>query len=138
MSAKWWRSTLHYFTLILDFSFPLKPRAANATALYSFPPSFLPWTPVDLQESMFLPISLYLLLDSLPSVGVTEGLSCVIFRAIVARKTPNLALPSLQHSVQQPKNGQTCSFFHCLPMKWRFFPPLKKATSWEFVVHLGP
>ena len=34
-----------------------------------------------------------------PSVGVKEGVSCVIFRAIVARKTPNLALPSLQHSV---------------------------------------
>ena len=34
------------------------------------------------------------------SVGVKEGLSCVIFRAIVARKTPNIALPSLQHSVQ--------------------------------------
>ena len=36
---------------------------------------------------------------TLPSVGVKEGLSCVIFHAIVARKTPNLALPSLQHSV---------------------------------------
>ena len=35
-----------------------------------------------------------------PSVGVKEGLSCVISRAIVAQKTPNLALPSLQHSVQ--------------------------------------
>ena len=35
----------------------------------------------------------------LPSGGVKEGLSCVIFRAIVARKTPNLAIPSLQHSV---------------------------------------
>ena len=34
-----------------------------------------------------------------PSVGVKEGLSCVIFRAIVARITPNLALPSLQRSV---------------------------------------
>ena len=36
---------------------------------------------------------------TIPSVGVKEGLSCVIFRATVARKTPNLALPSLQHSV---------------------------------------
>ena len=36
----------------------------------------------------------------LPSVGVKDGLGCVIFRAIVARKTPNLALHSLQHSVQ--------------------------------------
>ena len=32
----------------------------------------------------------------LPSVGVKDGLSCVIIRAIGARKTPNLALPSLQ------------------------------------------
>ena len=36
---------------------------------------------------------------AVPSVGVKEGLSCVIFRAIVAGKSPNLALPSLQHSV---------------------------------------
>ena len=44
----------------------------------------------------------------LPSVGVKEGLSCVIFRAIVARKTHNLALPSLPHSV------------HYLSYKYRF------------------
>ena len=37
--------------------------------------------------------------QNLPSFGVKEGLSCEIFRAIVARKKPNLALPSLQHSV---------------------------------------
>ena len=36
---------------------------------------------------------------TVPSIGVKEGLSCVLFRAIVAWKTPNLALPSLQHSV---------------------------------------
>ena len=35
----------------------------------------------------------------LPSLGVKEGLSCVLFRAIAARKAPNLALPSLYDSV---------------------------------------
>ena len=41
----------------------------------------------------------------LPSVVVKEGLSCVIFRDIVARKTPNLALPSFQHSVHASCNA---------------------------------
>ena len=60
-----------------------------------------------------------------------KGLSCEIFRAIVARKTPNLALPSLQHSVQnrikpltttRPRTAATlrCScFFACKSQKIR-------------------
>ena len=35
----------------------------------------------------------------IPSIGVKEGLSCVLFHVIAARKTRNLALPSLQDSV---------------------------------------
>ena len=37
--------------------------------------------------------------DYIQSVGVKEGLDCVLFSAIVPRKTRNLALPSLQHWV---------------------------------------
>ena len=50
-------------------------------------------------HSLHIKSKAWVSIQSVPSVGVKEGLSCVIFRALVARKTPNLALPSLQHSV---------------------------------------